>query len=698
MPRVSFDPRALTIDGQRTLLLSGAVHYPRSTPAMWPALMQRSKAAGLNTIETYVFWNLHERERGIYDFSDRLDLRRFITLAAEHGLHVILRIGPYICAETNYGGFPAWLRDVPGIAMRTDNEPFKREKARFVRDLCHMLADLFAPAGGPIIAAQIENEYDNVAKNYGDAAPRYLAWCNDLARELDLGVPWIMCLGHGGAGAVKGTIATINAFFGHQRLDQHFREHKGQPALWTENWPGWYDTWGYAHHLRDPRNVAYGVARFIAAGGTGVNYYMWHGGTNFNREAMYLQTTSYDFDAPLDEFGLTTTKSNHLAALHRILTGHADDLLGRDRPTPVTLDTDVLAFTYGPLTFLCNDRRDDDAAVSHKGKRYTIPAQSVSLVRAGKVLFNTHAVAANAVVKRRMPAVPRGLGAWSSFPEPLAIDAPDAAEVSVAAKSPIEQLQLTADQSDYASYTTTLTVRGGKPLTADLVLHGIADLATVMLDGQVVAATPAPPVEDRGPFSSKHFTQRFTLTVEPGRHLLTVITAAVGLIKGDWQIGQLNMAAERKGLFAKVTWRGKPLHDWVITPATFGERAGIPDGGDLLVDWSTATTRPAPFTWWRSRFTTPAGDDPVALDLTGMGKGLLWLNGRNAGRYWLCPADRPGVGQWQAHALRDDKLHQPTQRHYHLPRDWFVRSGLNTLVLLEETTAVPTRVRLLRRV
>jgi beta-galactosidase len=127
MPNVSYDHRAVTIDGERTLLLSGAIHYPRSTPGMWRSLMQHSQEAGLNAIETYVFWNLHERRRGVYDFSDRLDIRRFLDIAHELGLYVILRIGPYICAETNYGGLPAWLRDVPGIQMRTDNEPFLRE-------------------------------------------------------------------------------------------------------------------------------------------------------------------------------------------------------------------------------------------------------------------------------------------------------------------------------------------------------------------------------------------------------------------------------------------------------------------------------------------------------------------------------------------------------------------------------------------
>ena len=133
--KINYDHRAMTIDAQRTFIWSGAIHYPRSTPGLWPSLMQRSKEAGLNTIETYVFWNFHERQRNVFDFSGRLDLLRFCELAQQHDLNVLLRIGPYICAETNYGGFPAWLRDVPDVQIRTLNEPYMREMERWVRFL-----------------------------------------------------------------------------------------------------------------------------------------------------------------------------------------------------------------------------------------------------------------------------------------------------------------------------------------------------------------------------------------------------------------------------------------------------------------------------------------------------------------------------------------------------------------------------------
>src|SRR5690606_25162979 len=158
-------------------------------------LIARSKEAGLNTIETYVFWNLHERRRGVLDFSDRLDLLRFCQVCQEHGMHMILRIGPYVCAETNFGGLPPWLREIPGLRTRTYSPPFLQEMERFVRTLCEHLRPMFAPRGGPIVMAQLENEYNNIAWKYGEEGQKYLQWCVDLGKSLNLGVPLVQCVG-----------------------------------------------------------------------------------------------------------------------------------------------------------------------------------------------------------------------------------------------------------------------------------------------------------------------------------------------------------------------------------------------------------------------------------------------------------------------------------------------------------------------
>ena len=155
---VSYDHRAVRIGGQRRMLVSAGVHYPRATPEMWPSIIAKCKEGGADVIETYVFWNGHEPAKGQYYFEDRFDLVRFVKLVAAEGLFFLLRIGPYACAEWNFGGFPVWLRDIPGIEFRTDNEPYKAEMQTFVTKIVDMMKaeKLYSWQGGPIILQRSE--------------------------------------------------------------------------------------------------------------------------------------------------------------------------------------------------------------------------------------------------------------------------------------------------------------------------------------------------------------------------------------------------------------------------------------------------------------------------------------------------------------------------------------------------------------
>ncbi|KAB2094768.1 hypothetical protein ES319_A02G182100v1 [Gossypium barbadense] len=153
---VTYDKKAIVINGQRRILFSGSIHYPRSTPDMWEDLIQKAKDGGLDVIETYVFWNVHEPSPGNYNFEGRYDLVRFIKTVQKAGLYAHLRIGPYVCAEWNFGGFPVWLKFVPGISFRTDNEPFKRAMQGFTEKIVGLMKshNLFESQGGPIILSQ----------------------------------------------------------------------------------------------------------------------------------------------------------------------------------------------------------------------------------------------------------------------------------------------------------------------------------------------------------------------------------------------------------------------------------------------------------------------------------------------------------------------------------------------------------------
>jgi hypothetical protein len=230
-----------------------------------------------------------------------------------------------------------------------------------------------------------------------------------------------------------------------------------------------------------------------------------------------------------------------------------------------------------------------------------------------------------------------------------------------------------------------------------LKLDGVGDVVHVFIDGQLAATSSVEILkEERGSFyDSPAFVKRFALDLTPGEHDLTLLCCALGLIKGDWQIGRENMVAERKGFWGAAFWNDDLiLAPWTTQPGTLGERTNLPvvNNGQWQPDSQAARCRP--LTWLRTTFARPQNNYPLSLDLQGMNKGVAWLNGRCIGRYWLTegrslerswaiPGDQPLVGQ-------------PTQRYYHLPLEWLTDE--NTLVLFEEVGGDPVTVRLCQRV
>lgn len=231
---VSFDERAILVGGRRELLISGEIHYPRVPEAEWERVLATAKDAGLNCVATYVFWNLHEERKGRYDFSGGKDLSRFLSLCGALGLRAILRAGPYCCAEWNYGGLPFWLRDEPGLELRTWNEPYLRHTGRYLRHLFAEIQSSLATQGGPVVVVQLENEYANIAKRYKQHGDRYLAWILELGREQGIDVPVVMC-----EGGANGALEAFNGFsISDDRVSDFRKRRAGQPLMWTELWPG----------------------------------------------------------------------------------------------------------------------------------------------------------------------------------------------------------------------------------------------------------------------------------------------------------------------------------------------------------------------------------------------------------------------------------------------------------------------------
>ncbi|MEX3615919.1 glycoside hydrolase family 35 protein [Paenibacillus glucanolyticus] len=295
-------------------ILSGAVHYFRIVPEYWEDRLMKLKACGFNTVETYIPWNLHEPKEGQFTFDGIANLEGFVQIAGHLGLHVILRPSPYICAEWEFGGLPAWLLQYPDIHLRCMDPVYLEKVDHYYDELIPRIVPLLTSKGGPVIAIQIENEYGS----YGNDTA-YLEYLKDglSARGVDVllftsdGPTDGMLQG----GTVPDVLATVN--FG-SRPGEAFaklREYRTEdPLMCMEYWNGWFDHWLKPHHTRSSEEVAQVFEEMLRLNAS-VNFYMFHGGTNFgfyngaNDQEKYEPTvTSYDYDAPLSECGDATAK------------------------------------------------------------------------------------------------------------------------------------------------------------------------------------------------------------------------------------------------------------------------------------------------------------------------------------------------------------------------------------------------------
>ncbi|WP_166852981.1 beta-galactosidase [Isoptericola sp. BMS4] len=318
-PTLTTRGTALLRRGAPHRILSGSVHYFRVHPDLWRDRLARVRAMGLNTVDTYVPWNWHEPERGGADFTGARDLEAFVRLVGDLGMDMVMRPGPYICAEWDNGGLPVWLTaraGAGGLALRTGDPAFTDEVARWFDDLVPRLAALQANRGGPIVAVQVENEYGSYGEDHD-----YMAWVAGALR--DRGIDELLFTSDGptalmqDGGSLPGVLAaaTFGSKPGQARDLLAARRPGGEPFLCAEFWNGWFDHWGEAHHTRDAHDAARSVGELLEIGGS-VSLYMAHGGTNTgltagaNHDGSRLQptVTSYDSDAPVAEDGTATAK------------------------------------------------------------------------------------------------------------------------------------------------------------------------------------------------------------------------------------------------------------------------------------------------------------------------------------------------------------------------------------------------------
>ncbi|MFF9145271.1 beta-galactosidase family protein [Streptomyces sp. NPDC014861] len=305
------------LDGRPVRLLSGALHYFRVHEGHWGHRLGMLRAMGLDCVETYVPWNLHEPEPGRY--ADPEALGRFLDAVAAAGMRAIVRPGPYICAEWENGGLPHWLTGPLGRRVRTRDPEYLRAVETWFRRLLPQVVARQAHRGGPVVMVQVENEYGS----YGSDA-RYLEWLAGLLRECGVTVPLFTSDGPEDhmltGGSVPGLLATANFGSGAAEGFAVLRRHRPSgPLMCMEFWCGWFDHWGTEHTARDAADAAEALREVLECGAS-VNLYMAHGGSNFggwagaNRsgdlhDGRLLPTvTSYDYDAPVDERGRPTEK------------------------------------------------------------------------------------------------------------------------------------------------------------------------------------------------------------------------------------------------------------------------------------------------------------------------------------------------------------------------------------------------------
>jgi len=555
------------LDGKPFRIMAGEIHYQRIPREYWADRLMKVKAAGLNTVGTYVFWNALEPEPGQWDFSGGNDLAAFIRTAQRVGLWVIVRPGPYACAEWDFGGLPAWLLRTPDIKVRCSDPRYLEACESYVLKLGEVLRDLQVHRGGPVLMVQVENEYGSYGndRDYmlalkgfwdkaGIEAPLYTA---------DGATPYML-----EAGSLPGAAIGLDPGTNEKHFAEAARLQRGVPIFCSELYPGWLTHWGEDWARVKTEDVLPDL-RWLLDHGKSFSFYMFHGGTNFGfmaganfSDKYEPDVTSYDYDAPLDEAG---------------------------RPTPKYFAIRDILARYQPKGAKLPDLPEPLAAI-------TVPG--IELDESASVFNN-------------LPPAAR-----SAQPGPM---------------------ESYGQNHGFILYRTKLLGhRGGK-----LTVTDVHDYAAVFADGRPVGTI------DR----TKSETALDVPKAEPANETIDILVEAMGRINYGPRL------LDRKGITERVTLNNMTLMGWDVHP--------LPMDGEYLERLKFGR-RPAdrPANFFRGRFELRNVGDTY-LDMSGWKKGVVWINGRNLGRYWdrgpqkrlFCPAPflRPGTNEivvFDLHALK----------------------------------------------
>lgn len=312
-------------DGKPIQIHSGEMHFARVPAQYWRHRLKMMKAMGLNAVATYIFWNYHETAPGVWDFkTENRDIAQFIKIAGEEGLMVIMRPGPYACAEWEFGGYPWWLQKTPGLVIRTDNKLFLDSCKVYINKLADQVRDLQITKGGPLIMVQAENEFGSYVAQRPDIPlethKKYSAAIRQQLIDAGLDIPMFTSDGSSlfEGGSIEGALPTANGESNIKNLKQIVNKFNGGkgPYMVAEFYPGWLDHWAEPFQKSSVKSVASQTAKYLRDT-VSFNFYMVHGGTNFGFTAganystgknIQPDMTSYDYDAPISEAGWATEK------------------------------------------------------------------------------------------------------------------------------------------------------------------------------------------------------------------------------------------------------------------------------------------------------------------------------------------------------------------------------------------------------
>ncbi len=536
------------LDGKPFRIMAGEIHYQRIPREYWADRLMKVKAAGLNTVGTYVFWNALEPEPGQWDFSGGNDLAAFIRTAQRIGLWVIVRPGPYACAEWDFGGLPAWLLRTPDIKVRCSDPRYLDACESYVLKLGEVLRDLQVHRGGPVLMVQVENEYGS----YGNDRD-YLMALKGFWDKAGIEVPLYTADGATPymleAGNLPGAAIGLDPGTNESHFAEASRLERGVPIFCSELYPGWLTHWG-EEWARVKTEDLLPDLRWLLDHGKSFSFYMFHGGTNFGfmaganfGDTYQPDVTSYDYDAPLDEAG---------------------------RPTP----------KYFAI-------RDLLARYQSKGAGLPDLPEPLAAITVPKIELDESA----SVFDNLPPAVK------SAQPGPM---------------------ESYGQNHGFILYRTKLLGHRGGTLTVT-ELH---DYAIVFADGRPIGTI------DR----TKNETALDVPKAEPANQTLDILVEGMGRINYGPRL------LDRKGITERVTLNNMTLMGWDVHP--------LPMDAEYM-ERLRYGRRPAdkPGNFFRGRFEIQNVGDTY-LDMSGWRKGVVWVNGRNLGRYWeigpqkrlFCPA------------------------------------------------------------